>query len=444
MNNLLLSGNFSKEIFNFTQKFNIGFSKPQQSNFRKLMKGLIGSGSTYLTDIIKANGFDGLLRKNVEKFSNTLSKFNLPFMTKKHVDSKVLKYKNEPVLILSDGGDIQKPHAKKMEGVCGNVDGSKNHSGGKGYYAHALVAYGVSSKKLSPLALSVFSTQSEDYKSILTEEQKNFSLLRKFIDSSTQDRIIVEDRGCDDERRFRHFVYDLKCSFVTRVHTGGKSRKILTRNIDGSYDELSINDLSKELKNVASEPRDWYNKKLKKKLTSKIVYRKVFLRNMISVPLTLIFCYTDPFKEPLVLLTDLSPENLNEAWDYFFYYKKRWEVENFYRGIKQRFHAEQFTIQKLKKIQALMFTVMIAYDFVIEMKQKSEELLDGIHFLFLNYCKNFQKKKDHHLSFLSFLRDNFVFIRTRNTQQFCADVTLDYGCRKTILQPSLLKHLKKW
>lgn len=125
-----LTHHFSKEIFNVTQKFTSKFSRPQQSNFRQLVRGMLVTGSSYLSDIVKSNSTNNNVRKDVQRLSNTLDKIPVFEFTQLHINTQRNKYKGEPVLILSDGGDFQKPYAKAMEKVCGTVDGSNGHKAG--------------------------------------------------------------------------------------------------------------------------------------------------------------------------------------------------------------------------------------------------------------------------------------------------------------------------
>ena len=93
-----------------------------------------------------------------------------------HAQSVACQYRDEPILILSDGGDIQKPYSKKMEKVGSAVDGSDGHSPGTGYPLHSLMVFGINSERLSPLALRLYSTLDEDFKSAWDEERKDFDL----------------------------------------------------------------------------------------------------------------------------------------------------------------------------------------------------------------------------------------------------------------------------
>ncbi len=174
MENIALAGQLSKEIFNGTQRFVNLLSRPHQFNFREIIRGILLSGSTYLNRIGKANGAGRNERKTIERLSNALAKIPTETFVDLHVQNQVSQYKNEPVLILSDSGDIQKPYARKMEKVCKAVNGSNNHKPGTGYPIHGIMALGIESGNLSPLALRMYSTLDENFKSEWDEQRKNF------------------------------------------------------------------------------------------------------------------------------------------------------------------------------------------------------------------------------------------------------------------------------
>ena len=442
MNSLTLTAHLSQEVFNEMKPFASLLSRPQEFNVREMVRGLLLSGSTHLSKIGRSGGAAANERKTVERLSNSLAKISVDAAIRIHAGRLAQEYMGEPVLILSDGGDIQKPHAKVMEKVCGSVDGSKGHSAGKGYPLHAMMIYGLESKRIDPLSLHMFSTRSEDFKSQWDEEKKDFQRALPLITSSVYDRIIVEDRGCDDEKRFLYFTQELGASFVTRIHAGTKSRIVLVKKDKGEYDRISIKDLSEKMKGAAGASREWLNKKLNKTLTSKIAFQQVFLEGHTDVPLYAIFCYSEDFTEPLVILTDLKTDNAADAWKHFFYYKKRWEVENFYRAAKQQFGMEEFLILDFEKIRALLFLVMIAIHLLRKLQRKAKEFLGVVHILFSRFCKGQQRSSEHPLDLLAFLRD--VFAGSQSHYRFYALHFKKYLSHLCSNQPSLFDNRKKW
>ena len=444
MKNIALAGQLSQEIFNGTQKFANELSRPQQFNFREIIRGILLSGSTYLNHIGRANGSSENERKTIERLSRTLGKIHVEACMDIHVKSHASQYQDEAILILSDGGDLQKPYAKKMEKVCGTADGSNGHKAGKGYPVHGLMALGIESGKLSALALRTYSTIDEDFKSEWDEQMKNFKLLHPLLKNSAFDRIIVEDRGCDDEKRFLYFVTELESSFVTRICAGKTGRKFLIETENCEYESIKVNELSEKLKSKCGCERKWWNQKIKRKITSKIAFQKVFLPEHLEIPLYAIFCYSEGYDEPLVVLTDLGTDDFEKAWKHFFYYKKRWEVENFYRAIKQQFGAEKFLILDFEKIKTLMFLVMLAYSLLLKIRQKAEEFLGFMYEVFKVFCARKQRSGEHHLDILAFLRDYFVQPEAGNFYRFYSQRFRKYIYSSTKNQLKIFDFRKLW
>lgn len=444
MENITLAGPLSQEIFNQTQKYTGAFSRPHQFNFREIIRGLLLGGSTHLSRIGRVNGAASHERKTVERLSNTLKKIPVETLAAIHVQSQVHQYQHEPVLLLSDGGDLQKPYARKMEKVGPSVDGSHGHKAGTGYPLHGLMVLGTESQTLNPLALRVYSTLEENFKSGWDEERKSFELLHPLIRSSKFDRIVVEDRGCDDEKRFLYFMKELECSFVTRIHAGAKSRRFFVQNGHGELEIMKTNELAETLKPRAGSGKTWWNQKLKKELVSRIAFEQVYLPHHPDVPLYAIFCYSEGYEEPLVILTDLETDSFEKAWKHFFYYKKRWEVENFYRAIKQQFGAEAFLVLDFEKIKALLFCVMLAYSLLLKLREKMKEFLGLLFEFFKEFCRRRQKNAEHHLDLLAFLRDYFAGSETRCSYRFYSRHFRKFLLQSTKNQLRLFNTSKIW
>ncbi len=388
---------------------------------------MIITGSGYLNEIAEVSAPEVAARKNTERLSTALIRIDTEQVQQIHINAQIPKYRNEPVLIFSDGGDYQKPYAQKMEMVCKTVDGSNGHKVGKGFPLHSLMAYGTNSKNLSSLAQRLYSTQEKEFKSAWMEEKKSFEQLRNFIESSTQDRIIIEDRGGDDEKRFLYYLKDLKASFVTRICAGNKSRNVVMRDEDKNETTLSIQALGKRLKRDAGAEKRWKNKKIKKTLSSQITFQKVFLPDHSDVPLYAIFTYTEGFEEPLVILTDLKTTSYVDAWKHFFYYKKRWEIENFFRATKQSFSAEKFLVRDFNKIKAWACVIMLVFSLLLSLKHKETEFFGLMYQTVMEFArtkrdgyKKHKKNTLHHLDILAFLRRSLQGMEELHSARSCS------------------------
>jgi hypothetical protein len=398
---------FSKSTFNACQKFDGILTRPQMGNLREMILGMLLTGNAYLSHIGDVMAKDVTPRKSTERYSRTLASIDTDACTQQHIACASISFRHEKVLLLCDGGDMQKPYAQAMANVCACVDGSNGHVIGKGYPTYACIAYGVESRQQIPLCHHLYSTKEASFKSQWREQQKCLEWMAPFF-TSAQDRIVVTDRGEDDEKRFLYYTQELHCSFLTRINTGGNSRHLrLVHRGDIGDETVSVQEIVSQMKGVAGAERMWQNKKIKKTLTSRITFREVRLPDHAELPLYLVLLYTEGFADPIVLLTDIVVEDAEQAWEVFFWYKKRWEVENFFRAIKQQLGAEGFLIRSFPAIRALAFVQMLAFSLLRQMHAQAQEgfilLLQAFHL----FCRKWQRTKQSHLDFLQWVREEW-------------------------------------
>lgn len=396
-----------KHFHNATQKFSGLLPKPHLRNLREMQMGMVLGESSCLSTIGHAVSDHVTPRKNSERYARTLEKIDPAACCKRHIFCAALQFRDEPVLLLGDGGDVQKRHARKMEQVCTTADGSNGHGAGRGYPTFAIVAYGTRTKRQLPLCHHLYSTVDPGFRSAWMEQKTCYEWCAPFIAGSIHDRIAVEDRGGDDEKRFLGFMESLQCSFLTRIHTGEKSRKL--RPVRGGEHEeaVSVRELCLLLRDAAGAQRKWYNRKLQKELTSTIAFQEVRLPDRPDVPLFLVLLYTAGFDDPIALLTDIEVRSRADAWRIFFWYKKRWEVENFFRAIKQNFGAEQFLIRNFTAIRSLAFVQVLAFSLLLHLRE-DVEVHDAILFQwFQEFCRKWQRTKQSPLDLLAWIRNTW-------------------------------------
>jgi hypothetical protein len=394
----------SKSVFNACQKFDGLITRPQMGNLREMMLGMLLTKNAYLSNIGGMMAKDVTPRKSTERYSRALDSMDIDACTRQHIACASLSFRHEKVLILCDSGDVQKPYAQEMEHVCVCVDGSNGHAIGRGYPTYACIAYGLESKQQIPLCHHLYSTKEAAFKSQWVEQQKCLGWMAPFFQSSC-DRIVVTDRGEDDEKRFLYYTKELHCSFLTRINTGGSSRHLrLVRRGEIADEAISVQEIALQMKGAAGDEKTWKNKKIKKTLTSRITFQEVRLPDHAGLPLYLVLLYTEGFKDPIVLLTDIAVKDAEKAWEVFFWYKKRWEVENFFRAIKQQFGAERFLIRSLPAIRALACVQMLAFSLLRHMHEQAQEGFVLFLHAFHLFCSKWQRTKQSHMDFLQWVR----------------------------------------
>ncbi len=402
---LTVRSTLSKSVFNATQKFDGLMTKPQLHNLREMTLGMVLGESSYLSTIGSVMAGEVTPRKNTERYSRALEGMNAEECMKRHIVRAAPRFSNEVTLALVDGGDYQKPHARKMKKVCTTVDGSEGHSIGRGYPTFACVAYGTESGQHFPMFHHVYSTADEEFKSAWVEEKKCLDWLSPLLCGRTKDCIVVNDRGGDDERRFLYYVQELKTSFLTRIDAGKSSRRLCLMRDGDARTTASVASLIPSAAKRARAAKIWRNKKICKTLTSRIAWEEVRLPGSPEIPLFLVLLFTEGFPEPIVLLTDIRIGSATKAWEIFFFYKKRWEVENFFRAIKQEFQAEKFLIRSFPAIRSLAMVQMLAFCLLKRIREEAEELFGLLFCWFQEFCRKWQRAKQSPLDLLQWIRE---------------------------------------
>lgn len=449
--------NLSISISNEFRKFSLCFSKKatnHMSNLRQIVRGSLLQSESFLGSYSRNVHPNSTTRTVISAMSNTLEKLDLHKFQEIHMQKEGKRLSTEKVFLFIDGGDIQKQHSAiepfadtknfgeryirennrnyPLEKVCGNIDGDKGHGPGKGYFLEGIVAYGSESKSISGLNLNLYSTGEEKYKSSFDEQKKGLQKIQENFVPSHCDRVVVEDRGGDDVAKFEWYLQQSNFSFLTRINTHRNSRKLINMETGELENGRDIALRAKRDEHMGS-PKKWKNKQSKnleyknKKITSQIGYKKVALKEFPEKPLTLIISWSDCYEDPLLLLTDQDISSPEEAWEYFFVYRKRWEIEKMYRELKQNFGLEKVRVRSLKKQKTMAFLLMYIWNFSKKLHKKKTQILEkavGVFEMFLR-----QKQKiDNEFSFLSFLREKIyplsLVYSYRNSSQYFSAIAL--------------------
>lgn len=396
----------SKSVHAACQKFDGLLTRPQSGNLREMILGILLAKSCHLSTIGAQVAVHVTPRKNIQRYSNALEKIDPAACEKKHIACKAPLFSDEPTLLLCDGGDVQKPYARVMKHVCPTVDGSNGHTVGRGYPTFACIAYGLESKRQVPLYHHLYSTVTKEFNSQWAEQMSCYTWLAPFL-NSTKDRIVVNDRGGDDEKQFLYVLQEMHMSFLTRMNTGENARHLCIVSGEEIGVKVPMQQIIREAVKRAGSTKQWKNKKLKKTCISRIAFQEVRLPDHPTIPLFLVLLFTEGFKDPIVLITDIDVRDPEKAWTVFFWYKKRWEVENFFRAIKQQFDAEGFLILSYKAIKTLAFVQMLAYSLLLEIKNAGKQALQGLAVIFAAYCRRWQRPKESHLDLLHWIREEW-------------------------------------
>jgi len=83
-------------------------------------------------------------------------------------------------------------------------------------------------------------------------------------------------------------------------------------------------------------------------------------------------------EKPLILMTTMVVENLQQARQILRYYKQRWSCEEAGRFLKTRVGLERFCVRRYESIKRLMILAMFAMGFLTWILIRSKRLSKGL------------------------------------------------------------------
>lgn len=276
----------------------------------------------------------------------------------------VAKYIQPDTPIVIDLTDLAKPRAKKMKYLAYVRDGSE-HKLVPGYWCVEVYAH-LKKRRILSLALDAFSIDDPSVGSQNLQIERTINAVNKDISGRG---IWIADRGFDGLNMYETW-FSANCHFVVRQRG---DRCVITPN------GISIveRDLVEHLRQKFSRAN----------LPCDVVFSKVCLPGNRKT-LYLVASWLPGLDEPLILLTTMVVEILEQARQIIWYYKQRWACEEASRFLKSRVGLERFRIRRYEAIQRLVILAMFAMGFLTWILLRTHQLAVGL------FCFTSRFRKD--------------------------------------------------
>jgi hypothetical protein len=266
----------------------------------------------------------------------------------------LLKFtKRKFIYFIIDESDIQRIYAKKLRGIKKVRDGSTGNNHGRGYPLMAVIGITKDGEGI-PLILRRYNEIQKARKQCMEDIINTFG--------PDHGAVWLLDRGFDD-KKFINKLLDENQEFIIRLDRQGGQRNLELKDIDGNKENYLVSKLTEHMKKVG--------------------YRRVYMPKR-NEKLSLVH-YCHGKKEPLALLTTLSPQTSRKAINTAMRYLERWKIETYLLFIKQSFELEKIMIQLPQNVDGLLTTVLIASHFI--MKEKHEMAKNNLKCLFDVWAK---------------------------------------------------------
>jgi hypothetical protein len=196
--------------------------------------------------------------------------------------------------------------------------------GSKGIACPKQIKYTLSLTNLFPSSVEIFSSQQQ-----LSEDYSIPQAIKNHIDRS-KDNVFVFDRGVCSRKEFNNMDND-HINFVTRINVNARHNVIEASTLEK---EIKVNNL----KIIKDEKVVFFDKKHKPSNVFRLIQT------------------IDQDNKPLWFVTTLFTDDVETV---IHIYKKRWDIEVFFRFIKQELNFKHFISTSLNGISIILYMTLI-------------------------------------------------------------------------------------
>jgi hypothetical protein len=327
--------------------------KPRKRFLHQVIRGILFSGSLVVMDLCRWVRDDCSDRfYQVKRLLNHLvsSRADLTAAVSGYRQAASAYIQPDTALIL-DLTDLAKPRAKRMEYVGLVRDGSEDKLV-MGYWCIEVYAY-LKDKRVMPLAMEVYGI---DDPAVGSENLQIERVVRAVHRDLQGKGIWVADRGLDRLEAYEMW-FSLHAHFVVRqradrtILTPSGTRMILRDFVDHLYQRGSCE--------VCGH---------------RIVFSRVHLPDHPTKPLYVVASWRPGEEQPLILLTTLVVETIDQARLVLRYYRQRWTCEEAAQFLKGRVGLERFRVRRYEAMRRLALLAMFAMGFLTWILLRSRDL----------------------------------------------------------------------
>lgn len=331
----------AKNLHDFFRPFGKVLTRPEYKKCFSAVKGMIQGKTVVLSEMGRKTEAEILPKTFCEKVGKMLG----GIATLAEVQLRKFEGIGLELLIV-DESDCQRRHAEKIKGILKVRDGSTGDPYGKGYGLFSVVAK-TKEGAYAPLVMERFEEQNPAAEKII----------KKVIVGLSPDHggIWTMDRGFDDRKIF-DLLLGNEQQFLIRIDRRGSQRLLV---IGEENEKHLVSTLTAHM--------------------GEIGYRRVRLPGR-KEELTLIHYHRKRYREPMAILTTLTPKTMEQAKKIAKLYLKRWKIEDYHRFFKTRFSLENMMLQKPERVDGLLALVLMASAFIMKCEQEKRDYALEVHY----------------------------------------------------------------
>ena len=327
--------------------------KPRKRFLQQVIRGILLSGSLVMLEICRwvRDDCSDLHHRDKRLLNHLVSpEGDLTAAVGRYRQAARSSIQADTALIL-DLTDLAKPRARKMPYLDLVHDGSENKLV-QGYWCIEGYAY-LPDKRILPLALDAYGIPDPAVGSENLQIQRVVTAVHQDLQGQG---VWVADRGLDRLEACEMW-FSLPAHFVVRQR-GDRAIQTATGT------RMILRDYIEHLDQYGSHSRGH----------PRIVFGRVYLPDYPDRPLSGVASWRGGHEEPLMLLTNLGIETIDQARQVLRYYRQRWACEEAAQFLKGRLGLERSCVRRYEAIRRLMILAMFAMGFLTWILLRSRDL----------------------------------------------------------------------
>lgn len=357
-----LMDSISSNLHDFLKKIANNLSVPDKKFLRDSLIGLLRCGKPVVCQMARhVPGQRTKFLSRLDRLESHLAKdSDFDNKIKAELPANWLPYFKDDTPIILDLSDIAKPFAKKMDYLATIRDGSTGELV-NGYWLVELYA-SLSRKNPVAILLEPFSHEEPDSPG---QNPVVLNAVHEIFELTDNRGVLVVDRGFDSIIMFEDWL-DNRYRFVARL----VGNRHLTQVCEGLQQQIPIR--ADQLAEQTATPYR-FDKLVKRHgkpaiRITQIGWTEVRLPGRDEV-LTLVVSRLAGHDKPMMLLTNLTVENVKDAKRILRFYVRRWECEDGIRFLKSQVNLEKirtFSWSAICRLVLLAILVMIYLGWLVE------------------------------------------------------------------------------
>lgn len=368
---LVSSQSLVERLFKFTDD-----KRPQHKKFiSQMLEGILGSRSSIVANVARFLFEKRHLSQVEKRLCRNLNNKKIPWdeLHMRGLEIGAQQIGKDDVIAF-DPGDITKKYAKKMDHLYPVWNGSeKKVSLGYEEFGVEGIIWKQGKKFHVPLYQKLINADVDDY---ISQNRQITDAIRTVLDYvGDYHGIWTFDRGHDRAKIIEDCLLHLKLRWIMRVC---QNRSVIPLN--SKYESLyqyhpGLMDMAMEIPLLKATSRLTFPKKTAS--TVFLGWEKIRLpEDPRKTELTVLVIHDKRNEQPVVLITTLTINSMDEALIVFGYYLERWGKEEGYRFTKSFLNSESIRMLNWEGIKNLSFLVHLTYLFVALFYRGASEAIE--------------------------------------------------------------------